>query len=151
MVNNSSKSKLAAFLLLVLLLCSTISYLVARWTAPDKSWQNNQAHGHEWLRDEIGLNEEEFAAIDRFEEDYQRQRAALLFDFKKEMEALQKLLRDKDEFSPELEEAIHELHLVHGQLQELSIRHYFDILAALPPDKREQLRDIAAKALSQPE
>lgn len=151
MVSKSSKSKLAGFLLLVLLLCSAISYLVARWAAPDESWQHAQDDGHEWLREELDLDGKEFAAIDAFEADYREQRADLLLDFKAEMGALQKLLREKDEFSPELEEAIHELHSVHGKLQELSIRHYFDMLSALPPDKREQLRDIAAKALSQPE
>lgn len=151
MVSKSSKSKLAGFLLLVLLLCGAISYLVARWTAPDESWQHEQDNGHEWLREELDLDGKEFAAIALFEDAYQQQRAELLLDFKAEMSALQELLLHQDEFSPELEEAIHELHIVHGKLQELSIRHYFDMLSALPPEKRERLRDIAAKALSQPE
>jgi hypothetical protein len=150
-VNNSSKCKLATFLLLVVLLCSAVSYMVVRWTAPTANWQHDQAHGHEWLRDEIGLNDEEFAAINHFEAGYQQQRADLLLDFKAEMNDLQALLLNKDEFSAELQHAIHDLHAVHGELQELSIRHYFDMLGALPADKREHLRQIAAKALSQPE
>jgi len=36
-------------------------------------------------------------------------------------------------------------------LQELSIQHYYDMLNVLPPEKQAKLRELAIKALSQPE
>ncbi|HKK19040.1 MAG TPA: periplasmic heavy metal sensor [Opitutales bacterium] len=151
MVNEHSKTKPILLLLTLVVLSCALSYAIAQWTSRSDKWQHDKDHGHEWLREEIGLNDEEFSAISQFEADYRKQRNKLLRAFDGEMKNLQSLLLEKDEFSPELQTAIHDLHVVHGQLQELSIRHYFDMLGALPPDKRDRLREVAAKALSQPE
>ncbi|MDA3874371.1 MAG: TolC family protein [Kiritimatiellae bacterium] len=52
---------------------------------------------------------------------------------------------------PEVEHAIHQLHEVHGELQNLSIVHFYKMISALPPEKQEKLRAMAVEALSQPE
>lgn len=151
MVNKPTKTKPILLLLALVVLSCILSYSIAQWTTESSKWQHERDHGHEWLREELGLNNEEFAAVNQFEADYRQERAELLRVFNQEMKDLQALLLEKDDFSPELQAAIHDLHIVHGQLQELSIRHYFDMLGALPPDKQHRLREIAAKALSQPE
>jgi hypothetical protein len=53
-------------------------------------------------------------------------------------------------YGPEVTEAVHALHAVHGRLQDLAIQHYYDMLAKLPPNKQERLRGLAVKALSTP-
>lgn len=147
------KLKFALFAGLLVAACGAVAYLMTQSasSADSHGWQHDQAHGHDWLREEIGLTDAEFAAINAFEEPYRRERAALMTDYAAQMAKIRDLLVSQDAFSPEVQHAIHELHLVHGQLQELSIRHYFDMLSVLPPEKQAALRRVAVDALSQPE
>ena len=147
----NSRNKVFLFVAVVVVACSVVSYLVANWASQAQSWKHDQEHGHEWLRQEIGLNDAEFAAINAFEAGYREQRAGLLEKYRMRMGSLRDLLVQQDAFSPQVQHAIHELHLVHGELQELSIRHYYDMLSVLPPEKKDRLRKVAADALSVPE
>lgn len=147
----NTKFKLFTFALVMILACGAVAYIVADWSSQPPEWEHDQQHGHEWLRQEIGLTDAESVAIDAFEAEYRQQRAALLEQYKIEMLNLRDLLVQQDSFSPQIQHAIHELHLVHGELQELSIRHYYDMLNVLPPEKKDRLRKLAADALSEPE
>lgn len=136
----------------VVALCVVVSLLTARIMMPGDDWsQHDGEHGHQWLRQELHLTEGEAAAIDAFEPAYRQQRALLLTQFQARIEALRDLLVTSDQFSPEVQHAIHELHQVHGQLQELSIRHYFQMMSVLPPDKQARLKELAGQALSIPQ
>ena len=107
--------------------------------------------GHEWLHQALELTEEEKAAIDSFEGEYHHDRDALIQEFDSRIAELRQILVESDEYVPEVDVAIHRIHEVHGQLQELSIQHYYDMLNVLPPEKQAKLRELAIKALSQPE
>jgi len=146
-----SGHKVLVFVAVVIVACCAVAYFVADWVSQSRSWKHDQEHGHEWLRQEIGLNDSEFAAINAFEAGYREQRAELLGKYREQMRGLRDLLVERNDFSPEVRHAIHELHLVHGELQELSIRHYYDMLSVLPPEKKDRLRNVAADALSEPE
>lgn len=147
----SSKYKILAFAAIMIVACGAISYFIADWASQRSSWERDKDHGHEWLRNEIGLTDAEYAAIDAFEGGYRKQRTELLEKYRMRMNELRDLLMGQDDFSPQVQHAIHELHLVHGELQELSIRHYYDMLSVLPPEKKDRLRMVAADALSEPE
>jgi hypothetical protein len=150
-MNQRGKLKLTVFVVLLIGMCAMISYIVANWASRTQEWRHDRVHGHEWLRNEIGLDNTEFAAINAFEEDYRRQRADLLQEYAARIGQLRGLLSTQSEFSPEVQHAIHELHQVHGELQELSIRHYFDMFSVLPAEKQQLLRQVAVDALSEPE
>ena len=146
-----SGHKVLVFVAVVIVACCAVAYFVADWVSQTQSWKHDQDHEHEWLRQEIGLTDAEFAAIHTFEAGYREQRAELLAKYRKQMGGLRDLLVQQDSFSPQVQHAIHELHLVRGELQELSIRHYYDMLSVLPPEKKDRLRKVAADALSEPE
>ena len=136
----------------LMVLCVVVSMLTSRFMMPGDDWSRHEGqHGHQWLHQELDLTDEEAAAVDRFEPEYRRQKAVLQAEFQAKIEALRELLVSSDQFSPEVQHAIHELHQVHGQLQELSIRHYFQMMSVLPPDKQERLKQIAGQALSIPQ
>jgi Spy/CpxP family protein refolding chaperone len=125
--------------------------LVTLELMPKADWnQHDQADGHLWLHEELGLTAEEAAAIDQFESPYREERSRLNAEFEKRIDRLASLLRESDGVTPEVTHAVHELHSVHGQLQELSIRHYFEMLSVLPPEKQAKLRQLAVEALSTP-
>lgn len=143
---------LVAISFVLITICVGVSLFTSQWFAQSKDdWSHDTPHGHDWLHEELDLNEQEEIAIDAFEGDYRRQRKALLNEFESRVGDLRQILVDTDQYVPEVDVAIHRLHEVHGELQELSIQHYYDMLSVLPPEKQDKLRQLAVKALSQPE
>jgi len=128
--------------------CSAAAFVV-RWAAAAAP-----AHGpasHQWLHDELGLTDEERSALDAMEAAYQRDRTALQKEFDAARQHLADVIVRNGHYGPEVTEAVHALHAVHGRLQDLAIQHYYDMLAKLPPNKQERLRGLAVKALSTPQ
>ena len=151
----SSSRRPLPFLLFFSILV-VVSVLVAvisvRLMSPHSDWStHDQAKGHQWLHQELDLTAEETAAIDAFEAPYRAERARLQKAFDARVQAIAALLESSDELTPTVTQAVHDLHIVHGQLQELSIAHYFEMLNVLPPEKQERLRNLAVDALSTPQ
>lgn len=137
---------------ILLIICIGASVLTTKLLMDDTGrWAHDQPLGHQWLHEELGLTDAEAAAVDAFEPDYRRERGELLETFHARIGELREILASQDTYSAEVDGAIHRLHEVHGQLQQLSIAHYYDMLSVLPPDKQDRLRELAVKALSQPE
>lgn len=136
----------------LIVLCVAISSITAHFIVLNEDWsQHDSPHGHQWLHEALKLTDEEATAIDAFEPEYRASKAALQADFQSKIEELREQLLNSDQFSLEVQLSIHELHLVHGQLQELSIRHYFDMMSVLPPEKQAHLKELASQALSVPQ
>lgn len=140
---------LALLVVLLVALCAAASYWTVQWARPPA--EEPSGISHDWLHRELALTEEESEAVMAFEPAYREERTRLRREFNRRITALADLLRTRDTYSPEVEQAIHRLHGVHGQLQELSIVHYFDMLEVLPEEKRSRLRNLAVQALSEPE
>lgn len=143
--------RLIVLSLILVLVGFLVSFLTSKWVMSEKSWKHDEPHGHMWLHNELGLSEEEAAKIDVFEAEYRSERDILLEEFQRRIDALSEILRTTDSYSPQVNQAVHHLHEVHGQIQSLSIEHYYDMLSVLPPDKQERLRALAIEALSEPE
>lgn len=150
--NKKKKVILASMAGGLILLCVIVSAVTSNLLTSSADWsKHDELDGHQWLQDELNLSPEELAAINAFEPEYRQNRAALQKQFQSKIEELRQEIVSSDEFSGEAEVIIHELHVIHGQLQELSIRHYYQMMQVLPPEKQERLRNIAAKALSVPQ
>ncbi|MGB0370885.1 MAG: periplasmic heavy metal sensor [Opitutales bacterium] len=150
---NKKKAVVAVALVAGLVLISVIvSIVTTHLMQGDQDWSHHDGeNGHHWLHTTLELSAAEAAAVDAVEPAYRTQKSALQAQFDAKTEALRKLILESDELTAELKHAIHELHIVHGQLQELSIQHYYDMMDALPEDKQVRLREIAVKALSVPQ
>lgn len=155
MPSSHSKKKqiriLIALALGLILVCIAVSFITSSFLSQKGDWSKHEADGHQWLHQELNLTSEEGSAIDAFEPAYREERAVLQQQFQAKIEELRREITSADQFSDQARETIHELHLIHGQLQELSIRHYYQMMQVLPPEKQDRLRDIAAKALSVPQ
>lgn len=143
--------RLAFFALVLVVLCSGISYLTAYMVMRETEWRHDQPHGHDWLKKELNLTVEEGNQIDAFETEYRLKRKQLQAQFNDRIAALGLLIRNNDSYTSDVAHGVHQLHEVHGQLQQLSIEHYYQMLSVLPPDKQSLLSDMAVEALSQPE
>lgn len=134
------------------MLCAVVSLLTSMWVTRQSQWENHdEVNGHRWLHKELNLTPDQASAIDAFEPEYRERRTELQDQFQAKVDILREDLMKENEFTPQMEETIHELHIIHGQLQELSIRHYFQMLSVLPPEKKNDLRELAGKALSVPQ
>jgi Spy/CpxP family protein refolding chaperone len=153
--SNRTKGILAliAVVPVIIAICVGASFVTAKWIAQSQSaWDNDMPHGHhQWLHEALELTETERTAIDSFEAEYRSQRNLLTEKFDSRIGALRKILVNEDQYVPEVDVAIHRIHEIHGKLQVLSIQHYYDMLNVLPAEKQEKLRELAVKALSQPE
>ena len=103
------------------------------------------------LRSTNIMTPEERAMIDAFEPGYRHEREALLSQYQSKVSELASLLEQTESHTPVLTESIHALHGVHGKLQALSIKHFYDMLSVLPPEKKDKLRSLAVETLSLPE
>jgi Spy/CpxP family protein refolding chaperone len=142
---------LAAVIAILITICVSASLLTTRWVMHERASHSDETLGHNWLHDKLGLTTQEEQAIAAFEGDYRAERDALMQAFNLRITDLRERLVEQDDYSPEIDAAIHRIHEVHGKLQELSIRHYYDMMRVLPADKQAMLRELAVKALSQPE
>jgi hypothetical protein len=139
--------------LVLIFICVSVSYGVARWVVcragnPCAMPDCKPAVG---LYESLGLTDVERQKIQAFDVDYQMKRAALKKDFNAQIAQLAAILKQTDTYSESVTHAVHALHGVHGELQQLSIEHYYQMLGVLPPVKQEKLRALAVEALSQPE
>lgn len=143
---------LAALVAGLILLCVVVSTVTSSLLTDRGEWfRHDKADGHQWLHKELDLTPEELAAINIFEPDYRKDRMELQRQFQQKIEELRQNIVRSDEFSDDAKATIHEVHIIHGQLQKLSIRHYYQMMGVLPPEKQARLREIAAKALSVPQ
>ena len=136
----------------IIIICVFVSFLTTRLIVDNSDRrQHDVEHGHQWLHQKLDLSDREAAKIDALEPEYRKERAELEEDFQQRILMLRDLIVNSQELTPEVRHAIHELHIVHGQLQELSIKHYYEMMNALPKDKQIRLKEIAVQALSIPE
>lgn len=136
----------------VIIICVLVSFVTTRLIVDSSDWREQDAeHGYPWLHRKLDLSDAEAAAMDALEPEYRKERAELEKNFQRRILTLRDLIVNSQELTPEVRHAIHELHIVHGQLQELSIKHYYKMMNALPEDKQTRLKEIAAQALSIPE
>lgn len=103
------------------------------------------------LYEQLAVSPEERAQLEEIEKEFEMRRQEVLLDFNEARRELARLLEREDGYSEEVSAAVDRLHSFHGQLQSLSIRRYFAMLDALPPDQQAELRRLAAEALSEPE
>ena len=141
---------MALFFAGIIVLCVLMT-LFSLYLFKPRQWAHDQPQGHQWLHEQLGLTPAEAERVDAFEAPYREERQRLEAALERRIDAIAQLLQEHDRYSDEVEAAIHELHIVHGQLQQVAIEHYFDMLGVLPPDKQSKLRAMAAEALSAPQ
>lgn len=135
-----------------MVLSAIISILTTKVLLKQPRWErHDEVDGHQWLQETLALTPEQAASVNALEPEYREERARLQREFQERIEQLRQHLVQSEAFTDETRHAIHELHQVHGALQELSIRHFYDMLQVLPADKQAKLKDIASEALSTPQ
>lgn len=141
--------KVGLFAVAIIVVCCAISLTVVRLLYQPRV--SEEEFGHEWLHDRLHLSEAEETALISIEKDYDLQKRELEEQFDERKTRLAKLLIDQSEYTDETTKAVLEIHMTHGELQKLSIEHYFDMMGVLSTANQAKLKRLAAEALSHPE
>ena len=145
----SSYLKVGLFAALLIAICCTVTLLMIR--VANRVEPAIDSHAHQWLHDKLDLTESEEEALESIELKYGLRRKDLELQFQERKAKLASILFQDEEYSERVTEAVKEIHLSHGALQQLSIQHYYDMLEVLSAENRAKLKSLAADALSQPE
>ena len=137
-----------ALLLSIILVCAIACTMAAVGIMNARSESGER--DHEGVHEALGIEEGEIPELEELERVYSAERIRLEAALAELQAALSKQLLDKSESDQEVVEGVSRIHHVHGKIQELSIQHYFDMLAILPEAKKERLRELAAESLSAP-
>jgi hypothetical protein len=143
--------RVAGFPLLILGLCLVTSLATTWWLAQAAARHDAGVEPHVWLGEELGLTADEIEGLAQFEAGYRAQKAQVQHEFELRMQSLADAIIRNHELTDDVLHAVHALHETHGELQVLSIEHYYIILAAIPESKRQRLRELAVHALSKPQ
>ena len=143
--------RILAFSVLLIMICVGVSYMTVFLMTHREEWAHDQPGGHQWLHEKLGLTPAEAGAIDQYEHAYRTERSKMETDFRSKIALLAATIGENEAYTPEVTAIVHDIHGVHGKLQLLSIEHYYEMLHALPPSKRDKLKELAITALSQPE
>ncbi len=79
---------------------------------------------------QLDLTPDEETRFNEIEKRYDLQRKTLETDFETAKNRLAKMLVENERYSEDVTEAVHAIHQVHGDLQQLSIEHYYEMLTA---------------------
>lgn len=99
----------------------------------------------------LNLSPEELERVDGVYARFETEREALLGEFHRLQGELAGILQEEESYSPRVVETVKQLHVVHADLQKVSIQRFFAVLEVLPAEKEAELRQLMAAALSQPE
>ncbi len=139
-----------AFIVVLVVLCISVCYTTFSIIAHNKNNPKSD-EPHQWLHDQLELTQSEEEKIHAFEKKYQSRKYELEKEFKDKIAQLSKLLQSNDKYTPEVTAKVSEIHAIHGNLQQLAIKHYYDMFEVLTPEKREKLKQFAVQALSKPQ
>lgn len=140
---------LAAFFVVIVTICAVVCISTIHWIGTSDE-HSNTAKNHDWLHEKLELKDGEVPELESLEEQFSKEKKRLDEEIDAHKAKLAKQLRSKEKPDQEIVDSVRNIHLVHGKIQQLEIKHYFDMLSILPPAKRAKLRELATESLSAP-
>lgn len=126
--------------------CVIVSVVTASWVLRGEASQ--EVLDHNWVHEELDLHAEDVPELEEMEVVYSAKKNKLLGEVAVLQARLAQQLLEKSEADEEVSETVKKIHHAHGQIQELGIMHYFDMISILSEPKQRRLRELAVDALS---
>jgi len=133
---------LLAVVFLVALVASVLSV-----TVYSKLRRSDHDTGHAMIHDQLGLTAEQKKALEPIEIRCREQCRALETEIRRGNKDLAEAVLADGQDSPRVHDAIARIHAAMGELQNLTIRHVFEMRAILTPDQYKKLLSLTADAL----
>jgi hypothetical protein len=125
---------------------ATSRFLPSRTTNP--SPRETQENGLRWLRDHYQLDEPTWQRIAALHEAYYPVCGEMCARISDANQRVAALMRQSDQFSPELEAALRSAESTHANCRAALLRHVYEVAALMPPEaSRRYLAEMAPRLL----
>ncbi|MCH7228492.1 periplasmic heavy metal sensor [Haloferula sp. A504] len=143
------KRATAVFLwaLATVLLAAGTSLVVLHWFHPQ---DDPEADFHQWMHQHLVLSPAQQEALESAESRFAARQEVLLGEIAEAERALAAAIRSDDADSPAIAEALEQLHKAQGELQHLTLDHFFEMKEQLDPEQAEKLRQWTHDRLLHP-
>lgn len=129
------------------IICATIAGALITWTV--FTFRNHQHHNHhqastqtdfhQWLHDHIELTPAQEVALKPYENRYNKKQFQLKKSLRSAASDLANAIRHQPRDSPKITQALQKINRLQGELQQLSIEHFFEMKNQLDPEQAEKL------------
>jgi Spy/CpxP family protein refolding chaperone len=144
-VNRSTA--LVTWALATAVLAALTSLVVLRWFG---SHDEQETDFHQWMHRNLELSPEQHDALEPAEQRFTARQEALLREMAEAERALAEAIRSGDVDSPGITKALEQLHDAQGELQQLTLTHFFEMKEQLDPEQAEKLRQWTHDRLLHP-
>lgn len=134
--------RIAAWIAAGVVLSAAAAYLAARLGSGSHDHGAAETGGgdlHAWMHKHLKISEEQHALLDPFEEDFEKERKMLLEEIGIAGKELAAAIRESDNGSPPVEQALLRLNRAQGELQKITLDHFFVMKEHLDPEQAERL------------
>jgi nickel and cobalt resistance protein CnrR len=107
----------------------------------------NAADYHQWMHAQLGISEEQDAALHPIEEDFEQKRNALTEQIRKANAELGHAMQKDKAKTPRVDAILVKIHEAQTAIQEETIRHFFDMKPHLTEAQFEKLLALMTDAL----
>ena len=112
-----------------------------------RSKQPEKMSPHEWIHQQLRLTPEEHERLEPTEKTFHQECKRLQKQLHQNNQTLAQAILTQEKNSAEVKEAIKNIHITMGELQEITIAHVFDMKIFLTPEQYNKLLHLTADAL----
>lgn len=128
-------------------LAAVTSIVVLRWFG---SHNEPETDFHQWMHRNLKLSPDQHDALEPAEQRFAARQEVLLREIAEAERALAAAIRSDDADSPGIAKALAQLHDAQGELQQLTLAHFFEMKEQLDPEQAERLRQWTHDRLLHP-
>lgn len=135
------------FLLIVVILAATTSYLIQFYEKKSRTY--NAAEAHSWIHEQLHITSEQESKLKPAEKKFAEQKKHYSELIRlANMELAQNLLEDK-RYSAKVSASVEKIHAAQGELQKATLQHVFEMKEVLTAKQYQKLLNLTANALYQ--
>ena len=131
-----------AYIIIVFIVAFTVF-----WLCRNGLIGHNHAESHAWLHKQLALTNGQEEKLTPIEARFHVNETKLVADIHNANQELATAITDGKTYSESVVKAVENIHHAQGELQKLTIEHFFEMQTVLTPEQIDKLNRLAADAL----
>lgn len=116
-----------------------VAWLITMGSATTNDPRASEQSFHQWMHANLKMPEEQHRQLEPFENAYEVERLRLRQEIREAGNALARAVREGSRESPQVASALDRLHAAQGELQRITLDHFFTMRDHLDPEQAERL------------
>ncbi len=130
--------------LIVAVVAFGVCWISNSWIFPHSQTQLSE---HEWLHKELGLTTEQDQRLIPIEHKFAERKKEIEVRIAAANRELSEIMLKDMAYSDRVKAGVEKIHHIQGELQKLTIEHFYEMQEVLTPEQTKQLHHLAASAL----